>query len=103
MYKFYAAVHCWQCLYSLTNDHDRYNTSGSSDFSCSAYPPWFILNFDKSAEKCQCGDQLGGRINCDNAVYINHCYCTTYNDILGTCWCLYDQLLCEKPISGEIL
>ena len=61
------------------------------------------LNFDKSAEKYQCGDQLGGRINCDNAVYINHCYCTTYDDILGTCWCLYDQLLCEKPISGEIL
>ena len=71
--------------YSLTND--QYNTiySDSSDYSCSAYPPWFI--FDKSAEKCQCGDRLGGRVNCDNAikkVYIYHCYCMTYDDILGT-------------------
>ena len=69
---------------SLTTFDDRYNTS-KNDYSCSTYPPWFT--YDKFTNRCQCGSDLGGIVNCDNAnkkVYLKYCYCMTYDDHLGT-------------------
>ena len=69
---------------SLTTFDDRYNTS-ENDYSCNTYPPWFT--YDKPTNRCQCGSDLGGIVNCDNAnkkVYFQYCYCMTYDDHLGT-------------------
>ena len=69
---------------SLTKSNDHYNVS-ENDYSCDTYPPWFT--FDKATEKCECGNRLGGIVNCDNEdkrVSISSCYCMTHDVHLGT-------------------
>ena len=69
---------------SLTTFDDCYNTS-ENDYSCSTYPPWFA--YDKSTDRCQCGSDLGGIVNYDNAnkkIYFEYRYCMTYDGHLGT-------------------
>ena len=47
-------------------------------------PSWFIFN--SVTKQCECGDSLGGLVNCNNddkTVYIIDCYCMTQDDHLG--------------------
>ena len=87
---------------TLSSTNDCYDND-EKNYSCNTFPPWFT--FDKAAEKCQCGSRLGATVICDNAnekVYIDHCYCMTHDDHLGTIAgaCMTNCFI-KKPSLGD--
>ena len=63
------------------DDHMFNQYYGTNESSC---PPWFM--YDGTTKQCECGDSLGGLVNCnseDKIVYIINCYCMTQDDLLG--------------------